>query len=285
MIIKQKDNMINQDKNNDSNSIYTDPYENSFELEQTNTESNQIIYDKKIKYTKISNTLQTNFITKNVNQYNSNLHKSIYEDCEEDLNELNFENNINLDNDIQNVNINYELNKKECSNYSLNKKECCSERLNKKEDSNYSLNKKEDSNYSLSQYSTRLNSIRLKEKKTFSTTIIPINKLLKINTIAFNNINESDINLQFFKEKLRTIPIKVYKISNIKNRHLKNLFELQNFYIDDSAIRVIKFSYDNKYLVTGSKKGIIKIFEIMNYEYSNFKSSYNKKEILSYLNS
>jgi WD40 repeat protein len=273
MINKQKDNMFNPDINNNSISIYTDPCENTFELEETNIESKQNIFDKKLNYTKISNIFQTDFTTKKGNQYNSNLNKSIYEDCDEYLNELNIENNINIGNNvIQKGKSNSLTNKNEESNYSLNKKECYS----------YQLNKKEDSNYSLSQYSTRLNSIR-KDKKNFSTTTLQLNTLLKINSILFNNINESEINLQFLKDKLRTIPIKVYKISNIKNRHLKNLFELQNFYIDDSPIRVIKISYDNKYLATGSKKGIIKIFEIINFEYSNFKSSYNQKEILSYL--
>ena len=255
MIFTKINNMINADINKDSNSIYLEPCENSFELEQANKELKQSIFDEKLKYTKISNDLETNFTSRNINHYYSNLNKSIFEDCDENINVLKIENNINLENNI-----------------------------NQKRNSKYSLNKKEDSIYSLNQYSIGLNSIKLKERKYFSTTIIPFNRLLRINSIVFKNINESDINFKFFKDKLRTIPIKVYKISNIKNRHLKNLFELQNFYIDDSPIRIIKFSYDNKYLATGSKKGIIKIFEIMNFEYSNFKSSYNEKEILSYLN-
>ena len=124
---------------------------------------------------------------------------------------------------------------------------------------------------------------RTTKKETPNSNNISITSL-KINSIIFEKIKESEINLKFLQSKLRTIPIKIKNISNIKNRHFKNLIELQNFYIDDSPIWVIKFSYDSNYLATGGKKGIVKIFEIMNYEYENFKSSYDKTQILSFLN-
>ena len=113
MIFTKINNMINADINKDSNSIYLEPCENSFELEQANKELKQSIFDEKLKYTKISNDLETNFTSRNINHYHSNLNKSIFEDCEENINVLKIENNINLENNI---------NQKRNSKYSLNKK-------------------------------------------------------------------------------------------------------------------------------------------------------------------
>ena len=99
-------------------------------------------------------------------------------------------------------------------------------------------------------------------KKTTSGQYIIINttNINNSDTISFNHEkNESNTPIGIIKK----IKKNVISSKFIKN---SNLFERQNFYIDDSAIRVIKFSYDNKYLVTGSKKGIIKIFEILKFQ-------------------
>lgn len=105
---------------------------------------------------------------------------------------------------------------------------------------------------------------------------------LKITGITFE-LKDIQIDLPFLKKHLRTIPVRAKKVLN-QNKHFRTLIELQNFYIDNSSIWVIKFSLNGKYLATGSKRGILKIFEVINYEYENFQYEYNDKNILSYMN-
>ena len=65
---------------------------------------------------------------------------------------------------------------------------------------------------------------------------------------------------------------------------MKTLLELQHFFVDNSTIRVIKLSEDGKYLSIGLKNGKIKLYEIIGFDYTKFLVSYNKKNIMEYLN-
>lgn len=124
------------------------------------------------------------------------------------------------------------------------------------------------------------NNSKNSDKKN-SNSLESSNSNLKINQVIFEN--SEPINIDYLKANLRTIPVKSKNTSN-NNKHFKTLIELQNFYIEDSSIWIVKFSKDLKYLATGSKNGIIKIFEIINYHYDNFESVYKSNEILLYLN-
>jgi WD40 repeat protein len=68
------------------------------------------------------------------------------------------------------------------------------------------------------------------------------------------------------------------------NKHFKHLFELQNFQADFQQIWVAKISPDGKYLATGGKTGVLKIFQILNINLDNYNDSYSLKDILPYLN-
>ena len=106
---------------------------------------------------------------------------------------------------------------------------------------------------------------------------------MPIDNIKFNNIKIDEINLSYLKKYLRRINVE----SNIKipkNKFFKTLMELQNFYIDDTAVWVIKINLDGKYLACGCKSGRIKIYEIMGYNYMKFRTNYNKSNVIDYLN-
>ena len=105
----------------------------------------------------------------------------------------------------------------------------------------------------------------------------------QITKISFTDLDEGDITLSFLKTKLRTIPVRSKNIQNPKHKHFRTLIELQNFYIDSTPIWVTKCSHDGKYIATGSKKGIIKVFEVVNYEYKHYKDTYTKNQIMNYL--
>lgn len=105
---------------------------------------------------------------------------------------------------------------------------------------------------------------------------------LKITGISFE-LKDQKIDLQFLKKYLRTIPVRSKKVLS-QNKHFRTLIELQNFYIDNNSIWVIKFSLNGKYLATGSKRGILKIFDVINYDYEKFQYEYTDKNILSYMN-
>jgi WD40 repeat protein len=54
--------------------------------------------------------------------------------------------------------------------------------------------------------------------------------------------------------------------------------------VDNSTIRVIKLSEDGKFLSIGLKNGKIKLYEIIGFDYNKFLLSYNKENIMEYLN-
>lgn len=110
-----------------------------------------------------------------------------------------------------------------------------------------------------------------------------INDGLPINNINFQNIQIDKININYIKKNFRRIDIES-KNKKSTNHYIKTLFELQNFYIENCIIRVIKISPDGHYLSAGCENGKIKIYEIMGYNYSHYKLNYDKDDIKEYLN-
>ena len=98
--------------------------------------------------------------------------------------------------------------------------------------------------------------------------------------VKFKDISYNQVDLNYLRH-LRIIPVKLKKKGN---RYLKTILELQHFYVDSSDIRVIKLSEDGKYLSAGLKNGKIKLFEIIGYDYPKFEISYDKTNIMKYLN-
>ena len=105
----------------------------------------------------------------------------------------------------------------------------------------------------------------------------------QINNIKFYNIKTDELDTNFLKKYLRTIGV-TSKRNDSKKNFFKTLIELQNFYIDDSSVWVIKLNVNGKYLAGGCKSGKIKIYKIIDYNYSGFKNSYDKNNIMEYLN-
>jgi hypothetical protein len=91
-------------------------------------------------------------------------------------------------------------------------------------------------------------------------------------------LKEISLDMEFLKKNLKSI---LTKNKGVKERHLHNLFELQNFQGDSQQIWVAKFSCDGRYLATGGKSGVLKIWEIYTEEESI--DNYEFKGILSYL--
>ena len=119
------------------------------------------------------------------------------------------------------------------------------------------------------------------------STVVAPNKSLSFSSnensfykLKFEDISYNQIDLNYLKH-LRIIPIK-YKRKGKK--YLKILLELQHFYVDNSTIRVLKVSEDGKYLSVGLQNGKIKLYEIIGFDYTKFLVSYNKKNIMEYLN-
>lgn len=130
-----------------------------------------------------------------------------------------------------------------------------------------------------------------------------------INITTTTNINEETTQKQLEIQKHPRIELLLYDIQDIKNntdefidktcrdvsaknyrikdKHLKNVKEIQCFSINDNdngqetCIWVAKFSYDGKYLATGNKSGTLKIWEIQSLSESI--DSYQKNELGSFL--
>ena len=122
------------------------------------------------------------------------------------------------------------------------------------------------------------------------------------NTIVDNNEKEQKkIDIESFRKKEQLTedishllrlhnPIE-YITSNLKiikskssstKRALSSLIEIQNFQCDVDTIWVIKLSYNGKYLATGGKSGVLKIWEILTMKDSI--DAYERKNILKYMN-
>ena len=110
-----------------------------------------------------------------------------------------------------------------------------------------------------------------------------INNEIPINNIEFHNIKIDKISLNYIKKNFRRIDIETKNKKSNKN-YIKTLIELQNFYIENCVIRVIKISPDGHYLAAGCENGKIKIYEIMGYNYLHYKLKYDKENIKEFLN-
>ena len=116
----------------------------------------------------------------------------------------------------------------------------------------------------------------------------PLNnqKIIKpiIDTIKFEGFEKDDLDKNYFDNKLTNIITKSKNIKSDKNKHIKTLYELQNFEADNSAITSININEDGNFIGIGFKSGKIKIYEIMNYLYQKYKSNYCIKNLHEYLN-
>jgi WD40 repeat protein len=98
--------------------------------------------------------------------------------------------------------------------------------------------------------------------------------------ILKEEINELNLDEEFLKKLLRQIVSKS-KQPNMKDKHINNLLELQSFQADSQQIWSAKISNDGRYLATGGKSGVIKLFEIYSLEESI--DNYEYKGIASFL--
>ena len=105
-----------------------------------------------------------------------------------------------------------------------------------------------------------------------------------IDNIKFEGIEKDDLDKSYFNNKLTKLITKTKDIKNEKNKHIKALYELQNFEADNSAITTFNINNEGNYLGIGFKSGKIKIYEIMNYLYQKYKSNYCIKNLNEYLN-
>ena len=116
----------------------------------------------------------------------------------------------------------------------------------------------------------------------------PLNnqKIIKpiIDTIKFEGLEKDDLDKNYFDNKLTNIITKSKNIKSDKNKHIKTLYELQNFEADNSAITSININEEGNFIGIGFKSGKIKIYEIMNYLYQKYKSNYCIKNLHEYLN-
>ena len=196
---------------------------------------------------------------------------------ENEENEKNLNENINLDDIVINE-FNYKTQSKENSK---NKKRNNQRHLSSvRSSSSFQIGGNE-----LSSRNTHLCNLRKTPSLNSTLNIkknLKFDKITKISEIDINNIKQDEIDLNFLKKNLRTIPVKAHKISNPKNHYIKTLLEVQNFFIEDSSIWVMKLSNNFEYLATGSKNGSIKIFTILGYDSEEFELIYNKKNILNY---
>jgi len=116
----------------------------------------------------------------------------------------------------------------------------------------------------------------------------PLNnqKIIKpiIDTIKFEGFEKDDLDKNYFDNKLTNIITKSKNIKSDKNKHIKTLYELQNFEADNSAITSININEEGNFIGIGFKSGKIKIYEIMNYLYQKYKSNYCIKNLHEYLN-
>ena len=194
------------------------------------------------------------------------------------------DNNINLD-DIMINEFNFKTNSKEKNIYinrhknkyftEINRKYSCSNPLFNNEFNNYR------NNYSFYSFCGRRKSPSLNSTLNIKRAL-KFDKITNISGIDINNIKQDEIDLDFLKKKLRTIPAKIHKISNERNRYIRNLIEIQNFFIEDSPIWIMKMSHNYEHLATGSKSGSIKIFNLLGYNSEELELIYNKNNVIKY---
>ena len=105
-----------------------------------------------------------------------------------------------------------------------------------------------------------------------------------IDKINFEGFEKDELDKKYFDNKLQKISTKSKNINSEKNKHIKTLYELQNFEADDSAITALNINKKGNLLGVGFQTGKIKIYEIMNYLYQKYKLNYCIKNLHEYLN-
>ena len=161
------------------------------------------------------------------------------------------------------------------------------EDLNSNDSRNKLFNANHINNRTISSFSTNnkyfFQSKNINNEKKNINNNIKFKKDIEINKIKFDGIQKDEIDIEYFNHKFKTIPTKSKSINNQKNKHIKTLYEIQDFIADDSPITVIKIDEEGKYLAAGFKSGIIKIYEIINYSYDKYKLIYDKNNLKEYL--
>ena len=161
------------------------------------------------------------------------------------------------------------------------------EDLNSNDSRNKLFNANHINNRTISSFSTNnkyfFQSKNINNEKKNIINNIKFKKDIEINKIKFDGIQKDEIDIEYFNHKFKTIPTKSKNINNQKNKHIKTLYEIQDFIADDSPITVIKIDEEGKYLAAGFKSGIIKIYEIINYSYDKYKLIYDKNNLKEYL--
>lgn len=87
---------------------------------------------------------------------------------------------------------------------------------------------------------------------------------LKLETLK-EEAKKLNFDLEYFKKLLKPIPVK-YKHN--KDKHLQTLLKLQCFQADNEQIWSVVVSNDDKYIATGGKSGVLKIWQIYSFEES-----------------
>ena len=105
------------------------------------------------------------------------------------------------------------------------------------------------------------------------------NHNLPIDYVQFQDIKIDEFNTSHLKMYLRNLDVTSNRDEH-KSNFFKTLIELQNFYIDNSSVWVIKLSPDGKYLAGGCKSGKIKIYEVIGYNYTGFSIKFIKYTLI-----
>lgn len=135
---------------------------------------------------------------------------------------------------------------------------------------------------------TEENPFRMSEKKTFDSSIsapFDLNEIekkqkekekIRKSELLKDDLKEINLDLDFLKKNLKSI---IPKCKGTKEKHLQMLYELQSFQADSQQIWAMRMSMDGRYIATGGKSGVLKIWEIFteeesldNYEYKGFLS-------------
>ena len=146
----------------------------------------------------------------------------------------------------------------------------------------YYANKENDNNFLKNNLTTLQKSNKKKNGEKNLKKIENINQM--IDKIKFEGLNKDELDIKYFDNKLTKIITKSKNIKKEKNKHIKTLYELQNFEADDSAITCMNINDEGNFLGIGFQSGKIKIYEIMNYLYQKYKLNYCIKNLNEYLN-
>lgn len=93
-----------------------------------------------------------------------------------------------------------------------------------------------------------------------------------------NDINDLNIDIEYFKKNLKIVQA---KFKGVKEKHFQNLMELQCFQGDSEQIWAARISHDGKFLATGGKSGVLKIWELYTFEESL--DEYEYRGLISFL--